>query len=226
MFRLATTNGIPRLVLAGRIPRWKSVNEVFLTTVIQGWYRRAWRSYLMRSELGGEPNMDPKGEPVIGEEDDYERSWHQLKPDTYRIKASLQADGTYTEYLSRVKSAGAKAALKRIEQMNYEKGQGTNIRTGRLLAAFAPPYKSGKKLIAGPDQSIKIDGNNSISMDVKNIDYADEILYGTKFKRALYDNGVENEWLQEAIQDGLKAAKVEYDRLASRFGPFLEKKNK
>jgi hypothetical protein len=210
------TNGIPPLVLKGRIPKYKSVNTVYLTSYIQNWFREAWRSYLMRSDLGDEPNMKKGGTPVIGQPDDDGYTWKQLQPRTYKIKAKLQANDSYKEYISGIQTRAAQAVLGVITNMSYAEGDGTNIRTGRTLASFAPPAKSGNKLLKGPDQKIIIN-DNQVEVD-STVDYADEVLYGHNYGRALYDEDVDSNWAQRAIIKALKDARIEYDRLVKRMG--------
>lgn len=223
MVRVAKTNGIPSAVLAGRIPRFKTVNTVFLASIVRKWYQLAYNSYVLRSDLGKPPNMKNGGDPPVrGLPDREKNTWKQLKPSTYRVKKSLQKTGKYTEYLQRINTPAAEHVLEAIQTMNYRKGEGTNIRTGRLLASFFPPRVVGGKLLAGPDQLIKINGLN-IDIDFK-ISYAKRITEGLGLDRPVFVNGNDLEWLQKAIQIGLIEARKEYDRLSARYGPYGQEK--
>lgn len=225
MVRLPRTNGIPPLVLEGRIPSFKSVNTVFLNETIKHWYRLAWRSYLARSEMPDEPNMNPKGEPKYGGQDEDGLRWKQLRPRTIKIKAGLQREDKYTEYISKIRTPAARVVQNLLEQMDYGAGEGINIRTGRTLAAFAVPRVVGNKLVAGPDQVIKIN-DNQVTMEVRH-GYAEEVTEGRQYGRALFEDDVDMTWFKKAMEEGLKAARVEYDRLVQRQGPpaYLKRAN-
>lgn len=227
-YKPQSLNGIPRPILEGRNKRYLSVNTIFLSVTIQSWFKQAFRSYITRSKLTGPPNMgwQGKGDPDFteGEPDENDRSWHQLKPYTYQIKNQVQEDGSYTEYLSRIKTPAARQVLNYISKIDYRE-TGTNIRTGRTLAAFYPPRRTESgKLLAGPDQDIKVqplgfDVTFKIPEERKR-----EVLFGDPHERPLFDDGVEEIWMREAIKEGLNAARSEYDRLKQRYDRLEKKK--
>ena len=219
MVRVVSNNGIPKVVLAGRIPKYRSVNTVFLSETIREWYRLAYRSYIMRSDLGRPPNMSGDGNPpVIGRPDDDKKTWKQLKPSTYRTKKSLQKTGAYTKHLEKINTVAANYVLGLIQTMNYRSGDGTNIRTGRLLAAFFPPRMSGGRLVAGPDQSITISGLH-VNIEFK-IPYAKRITLGYGLPRPIFVDGNDEDWMQKATLVGIREARKEYDRLVARHGEY------
>lgn len=213
MAKVENTYNIPKLILEGRIQGWESVNTIFLSTFIREWYKEAYRSYTMRSELLDTPARD-KDPPKYGQEDTDGKRWVQLKESTYRMKKSLKKRGKHTEYLSKVNTGAAKYVLENvIEKLDY-KTDGINIRTGRLLTSYAPPPLVGNKLLAGPDQIIKVQPT-SAEMDSK-VPWARQIQFNRD--RPLYDEGVEDEWTKRAIPKAMDAAKAEYDRLVQRNG--------
>jgi hypothetical protein len=213
--------GIPRLVLEGRLPRYQSVNSVYLGETIREWCRLAFNSYRARSILGKKPRMKG-GKPVIGEPDADGRRWHQLKARTYRIKTGAESppegDIDYN-YLDKINTRAAAYVLGMIEQIDFAQ-DGINIRTGRTLAGFHPPVRGPEKtILAGPDQIIDVQPISFTFRLAHEEEYANEVLEGTKYKRALYDEGVDRLWFERAVAVGLRYARIEYDRLLNTIGP-------
>lgn len=210
MITVPVTSGIPNTALNGRNPKYVGVNTVFLSECIREWYRQAYRSYLMRSVI--KPGQK-KGEP-----DDDGNQWKKLARKTIKIKKGMQKDGTYKEYLQGIKTPTAEKILALIEQIDYGKGDGINIRTGRLLATFGVPRIQNGRLLAGPDQVIKVKGR-FVEIDF-NIPYAKRITEGHGLDRPVFINGNEQQWMQKAVLKALALARIEFDRLEARYGQY------
>jgi hypothetical protein len=220
MVRFETTLGIPKIVLEGRLPKYKSVHTIFTSYALFYFCKTAFESYLARSELGQKPDMSGRTKKQ-GRQDKDGLSWHQLKPRTYRIKLKPGALGGHLE---KVNTKASEEVQKFMEDVDFGR-DGINIRTGRMLAAFYPPRFVGGKLTGGPDQEVAVNGL-SVTLNFPGIYYADEILYGRQWHRALFANDIDERWMKEACERAIPYAKAEYDRLVRRYGePNFMKQN-
>lgn len=161
MFIQGKSSPIPSEVLKGQIPYFLPVHNLFINLSIQGLMKRIYNSYYQRSHLDTNPSMDwKKYRPKMGRADDQGKKWVQLSPRTYAIKKMMAQDDVLKDYLTSQRSRAAESTLKRLVNISFADGDGINIRTGRLLAAYFPPPVSGGRIYATADQVFTKDEEN------------------------------------------------------------------
>lgn len=205
------TTIIPASVLKGQIPSFLAVHNEFINRTMQFYLKKIYDSYYERSHLDDEPDMrtDKQGyNPISGREDDLGDSWIQLRPKTYRLKRKLNNKEPLTTYLESRTSFAAKETLKRMANIDYDSGDGINIRTGALLASFFPGPVVDGKLTTREDQKISKD-ESKISFETL-VDYFDEI---QKSPRPILTDENQVAWINEAIAYGMQRAEVVYIQL-------------
>ena len=219
--RVRIEGRIPRRVMENHYPLYESVPKVFLAAIVQKYLEQIYESYADRSVLGDAPNMDPKGEPKIGQEDKLGNTWHQLKPKTYRTKQKSFASGRSQEYLrDRLRDyAGdqAQQVLSRfVESVSPISGDNINIRTGELIAAFTPPPLINGELVPGPNQIIRQGGGTAFSFKTTLEEKEDTV---EKFGRPIIpDEETKLFWLEQSIEMAINEAEIEFQRLMMQYG--------
>lgn len=187
---------------------------------MQEYLRIVYESYQERSHLDDEPNMkwgtkaDKEG-PKIGRPDDWGNSWEQLRPKTYRLKKKGNQGGKYAEYLEGKKFKAAKEIAARIRNSGGEMGSGDfiNIRTGQLLASYAPGPIINNVLQVNTFQNVEFKGTG-IHFDNNNVPHADKA--NNQYNRPIIPEDSEPQWIAQAFDVAMDAAEKEYLRIKNR----------
>lgn len=219
--RVRIEGRIPRRIMENHYPLYESVPKVFLAALVQKYLEQIYDSYTARSVLSDIPNMDPKGEPVISEEDEDGNTWTQLRPKTYRTKQKQFESGSSQDYLrERLNEySGNQAAevLSRfVDTVQPISGDNINIRTGELLAAFFPPPLIDGELVPGPNQICKHTGGTNFSFRTTLEEKEDTV---EKFGRPIIPDQYTKElWLERSIELAINEAETEFQRLMMEYG--------
>lgn len=219
--RVRIEGRIPRRIMENHYPLYESVPKVFLAAIVQKYLEQIYESYADRSELGAEPNMDPKETPIMGKEDELGNSWVQLKPKTYRTKQKSFKSGATKEYLrNRINDyAGdqAERVLRRfVETIAPISGDNINIRTGELIAAFYPPPLINGELVPGPNQIIRQGGGTDFFFKTT-LEEKEETV--AQFDRPIIpDEDTKLYWLEQSIDLAINEAETEFQRLMMQYG--------
>lgn len=218
--RVRIEGRIPRRIMENHYPLYESVPKVFLAALVQKYLEQIYDSYTARSVLSDSPNMDPKGEPVMSEEDEDGHTWTQLRPKTYRTKQkSVDKSRSYlrermSEYAA--PEVAAKVLARFVDPVSPISGDNINIRTGELLAAFFPPPLVDGELIPGPNQICKHTGGTKFTFKTRLEEKEDTVeQYG---RPIIPDQYTKELWLERAIELAINEAETEFQRLMMEYG--------
>lgn len=217
--RVRIEGRIPRRIMENHYPLYESVPKVFLAALVQKYLEQIYDSYTARSVLSDSPNMNPKGEPVMSEEDKDGNTWTQLRPKTYRTKqSSVNESRDYLrQRMDEYAGNQASEVLARfVDPVSPISGDNINIRTGELLAAFFPPPLIDGELVPGPNQICKHTGGTKFSFRTTLEEKEDTV---EQFGRPIIPDPYTKElWLERSIELAINEAESEFQRLMMEYG--------
>lgn len=217
--RVRIEGRIPRRIMENHYPLYESVPKVFLAALVQKYLEQIYDSYTARSVLSDDPNMNPKGEPVMSEEDKDGHTWTQLRPKTYRTKqSSVNESRDYLrQRMDEYAGNQASEVLARfVDPVSPISGDNINIRTGELLAAFFPPPLIDGELVPGPNQICKHTGGTAFSFRTTLEEKEDTV---EQFGRPIIPDPYTKElWLERSIELAINEAETEFQRLMMEYG--------